>query len=88
MEIGTAIRDLRRAQKISQKTLARRAGIGKSYLCLIETNTRIPTLKMIESIAKGLKVSYVKFYLYMIKAEVREEEQMIHDILNLLTNYI
>ena len=88
MEIGTAIKNIRRAQKISQETLSRRAGISKSYLCLIETNTRLPTLRTVELIAKGLKVSYVKFYLYMIKAEVREEEQMIHDILDLLTNYI
>jgi transcriptional regulator with XRE-family HTH domain len=57
MNIGRAIRFARAAKGISQQELASRVDISASYLSLIESGKKDPSLGMIRSIAKGLRVS-------------------------------
>lgn len=47
---------IRKEQKISQEKLALKAGAERSYIGRIERQKSSPTLKMVEKIAKVLKV--------------------------------
>lgn len=57
MNIGRAIKFARVARGISQQDLALRVSISPSYLSLLESGKKDPSLAMIRSIAHGLKVS-------------------------------
>jgi transcriptional regulator with XRE-family HTH domain len=56
LAIGNAIRVFRTQLRISQKELAGRAGITPSFLSLVESERRLPSLKVIERIASALGV--------------------------------
>ena len=54
MNIGQAIQLARSKRKLSQATLAKRAGISVSYLSLLERGRRDPPLSTIQRIAAAL----------------------------------
>ena len=54
---GNSIRKLRAKKKFSQRVLAERSGLDTSYLSGIERGVRNPSLKSLESVAKGLGCS-------------------------------
>ncbi|MDE2324631.1 MAG: helix-turn-helix transcriptional regulator [Betaproteobacteria bacterium] len=56
MEIGHALKVCRSARKLSLDELAGRAGLSQSYLSMVESGKREPTLSSIKKIAKGLDV--------------------------------
>jgi transcriptional regulator with XRE-family HTH domain len=55
-KFGEKLRELRRAQGLSQEELAFRAGIHRNYLGGIERGERNPALENIIAIAKALAV--------------------------------
>jgi transcriptional regulator with XRE-family HTH domain len=57
MNIGRAIRFARAARGISQQELATRVSISASYLSLVESSKKDPSIAMIRSIARGLRIS-------------------------------
>jgi transcriptional regulator with XRE-family HTH domain len=56
MNIGHAIRICRSAKRLSLDELAENAGISQSYLSMMESGKRKPTLSSIEKVAKALGV--------------------------------
>jgi transcriptional regulator with XRE-family HTH domain len=56
LAVGKAIRMLRARKGISQKELASRADITPSFLCLVESDSRDASIKVIERIAVALDV--------------------------------
>ena len=56
MEYGRALRICRAALKMSQQDVAKRARITTSYLSLIESGKRVPTLGTLEKVCKALGV--------------------------------
>jgi transcriptional regulator with XRE-family HTH domain len=70
MKFGKAIRICRAAQGISQKGLAARANVKPSYVSLIESGKRSPSVKTVEKIAAGLGVP---IHLVMILAAEPDE---------------
>ncbi len=56
MKPGRAIRILRTARDMSQKTLADRAQLDQSHISLVERDLREPSLKVLETIAEVLEV--------------------------------
>jgi transcriptional regulator with XRE-family HTH domain len=56
LALGNAIRILRSQKRMSQKDLADRAEITPSFLSLVESDRRSPSLKVIERIAAGLDI--------------------------------
>ncbi|MBV8125970.1 MAG: helix-turn-helix transcriptional regulator [Paucibacter sp.] len=56
MEIGHALKICRSAKKLSLDELAERAGLSQSYLSMIESGKREPTLSSIDKVAKALGV--------------------------------
>ena len=64
MNIGTAIRMLRKHKGLSQRELGAAAGISVNALSLIETNATFPQKSTIQSICESLEipVSYLLFF--------------------------
>lgn len=56
MEIGHALKVCRSAKKLSLDELAALAGISQSYLSMLESGKREPTLSTIEKVANGLGI--------------------------------
>lgn len=57
IEFGKRIQYLRKLRRMSQEDLAFECDINKNYLSDLERGTRNPTLKIIEKISEGLKIS-------------------------------
>lgn len=55
--VGTNIRKLRQAKKMSQEELAFEAGIDRSYLSEIESGKKNVGVSVLDSIAKALEVA-------------------------------
>ena len=56
MDIGRAIRFCRQQKGLTQPQLAERAALSPSYLSVLETGKRDPSLSSLQSIARGLGV--------------------------------
>jgi transcriptional regulator with XRE-family HTH domain len=57
MDIGRALKLCRSAKKLSLGDLARRAQLSQSYLSMIETSKRDPSLSTVEKLAEALQIS-------------------------------
>ncbi len=55
-QIGAAIREHREYAGLSGRELARRAEVDQSYVSLIETGRRLPSLEMLYTVASVLGV--------------------------------
>jgi transcriptional regulator with XRE-family HTH domain len=60
--IGCRLRQLRREQKISIRTLAARCGISVNTLSLIENDRTSPNLRTLKLLANGLGIPLVAFF--------------------------
>ncbi len=56
-KLGKRIGELRERKKLTAEQLAYQNGISKGYLSDIENGKRLPTLLMLQKIAKALGVS-------------------------------
>lgn len=61
-EFGIRIRYLRNQDKISIEELAYRSEINSKYLSDLERGSRNPTLKVINKLAKGLKIELTELF--------------------------
>jgi len=55
-KLGKRIRELRKKQDSTSEKFAQENGISVGYFCDIENGKRLPTLEMLEKIAKALGV--------------------------------
>ncbi|SEE66443.1 Transcriptional regulator, contains XRE-family HTH domain [Tenacibaculum sp. MAR_2010_89] len=64
MELGTAIKKLRKEKNINQKLLAEKCNISVNALCNIEKNISFPQKRTIDSICEALSIplSYLLFF--------------------------
>lgn len=74
MNLGTAIRTLRKEKGITQTEMARAVNMSKNAISLIELNTAWPHKTTIEAICKVLnvKIEYLLF-LCIVDAEVHKD---------------
>jgi len=72
MEIGHAVRICRSAKKLSLDELADGAGLSQSYLSMIESGKREPTISSIEKICKALAIpTPILLFLAADKSELK-----------------
>ena len=57
VKFGDQVRRLRKARGITQLELAELLGVGRGYLSQIERGKRDPGLRLVKSIADGLRIS-------------------------------
>ncbi len=62
MLLGRKVRELRRAQGLSQERMAERAGITYKYLGQIERGEANPSIETLKGITEGLNLSLREFF--------------------------
>jgi transcriptional regulator with XRE-family HTH domain len=75
-ELGSFIRDQRRAARLSLRKLSDLAGISNPYLSQIERGLRKPSAEILQAIAKGLRISAETLY---VQAGILDEDRD-HDL--------
>jgi transcriptional regulator with XRE-family HTH domain len=56
LQIATAVRELRHVRNLSQRQLAARMGVPRTYISKIENGKAMPTLSSLDRLARALKV--------------------------------
>jgi len=57
LKVGAFIREQRRMVQLSQRELARAAGLSDTYLSQLERGLHEPSIRALKAIAKGLNIS-------------------------------
>jgi len=82
MNLGAAIKILRRKSLMSQSDFAEAIGITQPYLSLIEKNRKKPSLEVLEKISNSLKTPLpILFWFSVGRDDVPEDRQYIFDTL-------
>jgi transcriptional regulator with XRE-family HTH domain len=76
-DLGTYIREQRRAAQISLRQLAKTAGVSNPYLSQIERGLRRPSAEILQQIAKALRISAEALY---VQAGILEEREVDSDV--------
>lgn len=71
-ELGSFIREQRRAAQLSLRKLSDLAGVSNPYLSQIERGLRKPSAEILQAIAKALRISAETLY---VRAGILDEEQ-------------
>jgi transcriptional regulator with XRE-family HTH domain len=56
LQVATAVRDLRHVRNLSQRQIAARMGVPRTYISKIENGKAMPTLSSLDRLARALKV--------------------------------
>jgi len=56
LQVATAVRDLRHVRNLSQRQLAARMNVPRTYISKIENGKAMPTLSSLDRLAKALQV--------------------------------
>ena len=76
-DLGEFIRDQRRTARLSLRKLSELAGISNPYLSQIERGLRKPSAEILQSIAKGLRISAETLY---VRAGILDQRSDDHDL--------
>jgi transcriptional regulator with XRE-family HTH domain len=74
--LGDYIREQRSAAQISLRQLAKAAGVSNPYLSQIERGLKKPSAEILQSLAKGLRVSAESLYIRAGILDERDEQQV------------
>ncbi|MEW4430355.1 helix-turn-helix transcriptional regulator [Paenibacillus pabuli] len=86
--VGARIRDIRKAQGLSQEVLAEKAGFNSSYIGFIERAERNISLKNLEKIAAALNVGVGELFTYMQeKSELSDDDENVKRLISLLRKH-
>lgn len=82
MNIGEAIRTLRKNKLMNQEEFSASVGITQSYLSLIEKGHKKPSLEVLQKMANILNTPLpVLFWFGINKEDVSEDKKYVYDIL-------
>jgi transcriptional regulator with XRE-family HTH domain len=62
IDIGTRLKSVRQSRKLSQRELARRAGVTNATISLIESNQVNPSVGALKRVLDGLPMSLAEFF--------------------------
>lgn len=71
MQLGKVIHYLRKKRSLNQKEFAKKIGKTASYLSLIESNQKIPSMELMRRISKELEIPF--YYLIYKSLDVETE---------------
>ncbi|WP_461537393.1 cupin domain-containing protein [Spongorhabdus nitratireducens] len=74
MDVGTRLKALRIKHNLSQRELAKRAGVTNSTISMIEKNNVSPSVSSLKKVLDGIPISMVDFF----SMEVEETSQVIY----------
>lgn len=82
MDIGSAIKTIRKSTSLNQGDLAKKLDVSQAYLSNIETGRKKPSFGLLEKIAKTVNVPLpILFWLCADRNDVSEEKRIAYDIL-------
>ncbi|WP_079914149.1 helix-turn-helix domain-containing protein [Paenibacillus sp. 32352] len=88
VNVGKRIREIRKAQGLSQNALAERCGFTFSYIGGVERAEKNISLINLEKIADGLGVGVHQFFTYSYQYEqLPSNEKVIQEIVSLLVQH-
>lgn len=88
MEIGKAIKSIRKKKCLSQKELAKRVGITTTTLYYIESDRNFPTKKNIYKICEELEISpAVLFVACVSESDMPSGKEGIWPVFDMLRKY-
>lgn len=64
VDIGNRLRQIRMAHKLSQRELAKRAGVTNSTISLIESNASNPSVGALKRILDGIPIGLAEFFAF------------------------
>ncbi|MDO5114538.1 MAG: helix-turn-helix transcriptional regulator [Synergistaceae bacterium] len=56
MSLGSRIKSLRKAQRLTQQNLADKVAVSRIYVQALESNRRLPSMKLLQKLAPALNV--------------------------------
>ncbi len=62
IDVGTRLKDVRKQQGLSQRELAKRAGVTNSTISLIEQNRVSPSVSSLKKVLDGIPMSLQEFF--------------------------
>jgi len=80
-ELGSFIRDQRRAARLSLRKLSDQAGISNPYLSQIERGLRKPSAEILQSIAGALRISAETLYVRAGFLDENRDHDLVSEIL-------
>jgi transcriptional regulator with XRE-family HTH domain len=70
--LGTRIKEVRRARRLTQEKLSEKAGISTRYLSRLEVGKQTPSIDTLVKIAKGLSIEVWELYDFAPHGTVKE----------------
>ncbi len=74
MDVGTRLKNLRIKHNLSQRELAKKAGVTNSTISMIEKNNVSPSVSSLKKVLDGIPISMVDFF----SMEVEESGQVVY----------
>lgn len=89
MDIGTSLKTIRKIKGLSQRELAKRAGVTNSTISMIEKNSVSPSVSSLKKVLAGIPISLVDFF--SIEKPLVSEQKIVYrpeELLNLGTGIL
>jgi transcriptional regulator with XRE-family HTH domain len=74
MDVGARLKSIRLIRNISQRELAKRAGVTNSTISMIEKNSVSPSISSLKKVLNGIPISLVEFF---AESETTEKNQQV-----------
>ncbi|QYJ78049.1 cupin domain-containing protein [Shewanella acanthi] len=78
MDIGASLKTVRKMKGLSQRELAKRAGVTNSTISMIEKNSVSPSVSSLKKVLSGIPMSLVEFFSIEAEAEVESEQKVVY----------
>ena len=76
MDVGARLKKARNMKKLSQRELAKRAGVTNSTISMIEKNSVSPSVSSLKKVLGGIPLSLVEFF--SMEIESTDEETVVY----------
>lgn len=76
LDIGASLKTVRKEKGLSQRELAKRAGVTNSTISMIEKNSVSPSVSSLKKVLSGLPMSLVEFF--SIEDETVSEQKVVY----------
>jgi len=73
VDVGARLKSIRQLRNISQRELAKRAGVTNSTISMIEKNSVSPSISSLQKVLNGIPISIVEFFASDTNAEKTQQ---------------
>ncbi len=76
MDVGERLQSIRKLKGLSQRELAKRAGVTNSTISMIEKNSVSPSISSLRKVLGGIPMSMVEFFSEEISRKYRRRSSI------------